>query len=186
MTTLNNLVIAVIAKSGLSASEACNVASHGASGMAINGFTWYTDTEAFFDVNKTDILAQLEEIKDSCYDSETSIFKMISGFGLGKTLEVETTELFYNDDEELESHGFDNEIIFKTTDYDFMQEKAFIVDTTFKNLMAWFALEEVSRFISDMLEEAEEDCYHSDTTMTNLEYVKSLGVDCEEWEENNS
>lgn len=184
MTTLNNLVIAVIAQSGLSATGFNDCANNSAD-AGFNGFIYNVETEAFYDANKSDILAQLEELKDGCYDSETSMFEMVSGFGRGSDLEIETSLLMDNEEGELESDGFDNEVIFTTTDYDMMEEKAFIVDSSFKNLMAWFALEEVSRFISDMLEEDEEDCYHSDTTMTNLEYVKSLGVDCEEWEENN-
>jgi len=183
---MNTTLLANIIAEGATAQNMVEIASHGADNAIGGILVYYVETEAFYDANKAEILEQLEDSKFNCCESDTSTFDMISGFGRGGDLEVETSELYDNDDGELESQGFDNEVIFTTTDYDMMHEKAFIVDTTFKNLMAWFALEEVSRFISDMLEEAEEDCYHSDTTMTNIEYVKSLGIDCQEWEENNS
>ena len=188
MTTLNNLVTAVIAQSGLSATGFNDCTNNGAGG-GFDGFTWHTDTTAFYDVNKADIVSLLEYNKEECYGDVGSLFGMISNFGLGKTLTVVTSDFEEDEDGEINfdcEPEFNTDVMFAVYDEDNAGLKAFEEDTTFKNLMAWFALEEVSRVISDLLEEAEEDCYHDGGEgMNNLEYVKSLGVDCEEWEENN-
>ena len=64
-----------------------------------------------------------------------------------------------------------------------MQWEAVEKDTYYKNLMAWFALEEVARYVERLLEDSQDDCYEVDG-LTNLEYVESLNIDCEEWKEN--
>ena len=91
MTTLNNLVTAVIAQSGLSATGFKDCNNNGADG-GFAGFIYHSDTTDFYDSNKIDIVTLLEDTKEECYGDVGSIFDMISGFGLGNTLTVVSSD----------------------------------------------------------------------------------------------
>lgn len=177
MTTLIAQAInAVLAQSSsLTATNFQGVASHGAD-VGVSGFIYYTETEAFYDANEALINEMLQDLKDAAYGDDVSIFEMISGFGRGKDLEVVTAEFEY--DEEYEEYSDDVEwsveVVQATPDYDNCGMKAFAKDTQYKNLMAWFVLEEVARVISDKLENEE------------VEEVVEMGIDCEEFIEYNA
>ena len=79
MSTIKSLVKAVISHSELTAVQLLDVASHGAD-CGTSGFCYYTETEAFYNANESLIEDLLVEMKESCYDKETTMIQMIKGF----------------------------------------------------------------------------------------------------------
>lgn len=100
-----------------------DVCRHGASG-GFSGFTYYTDTLAFYKAHKGDIL---DLAKQSASDFGQGMLEMIQSFGcVGKDYSVdEIGEALYS------GRGD--------------------ASTTIRNAMAWFALEEVARELNPEL-----------------------------------
>jgi hypothetical protein len=95
-----------------------DVARHGAD-AGWSGFTYYTDTVAFYKAHKGDILALAEQMAK---DLGEDMLTMISGFNCLKNDKLSPTEI----GEALYSGRGD-------------------AATTVRNAMAWFALEETAR-----------------------------------------
>lgn len=95
-----------------------DVVNHGASG-GFSGFTYYTDTLAFYKAHKGDILALAEGMAE---EFGQDMIEMISSFGCLKNDGLGQSEIA----EALYSGRGD-------------------CATTIRNAMAWFALEEVAR-----------------------------------------
>lgn len=95
-----------------------DVCNHGASG-GFSGFTYYTETLAFYKAHKAEILALAAS---SAEDFGQDMLEMIGGFNCLKGDKLTATEI----GEALFSGRGDNA-------------------TTVRNAMAWFALEEVAR-----------------------------------------
>lgn len=95
-----------------------NICNHGASG-GVNGFIYYSETCEFFDKNKTEIMSFAEDMADQLGED---MLTMIAGFNHIKDQELTPTEIMaaiYEKDSEHE--------------------------TTVKNILVWFALEETAR-----------------------------------------
>ena len=90
-----------------------------------NGFTWYSDTTAFFRRNRKAILELAEQMADDCGDS--GMLAMIAGFNC------------------LRQYKFSQDDIAKAL---YMSKGDDV--TTIQNAMAWFALEEVARAYCDV------------------------------------
>ncbi|MCP4985228.1 MAG: hypothetical protein GY928_03895 [Colwellia sp.] len=161
-------VKAVLEQANLSVTEFQDVASHGAD-CGTSGFIYYTETEAFYNNNEELINSMLEENKEEF--GNASIFEMISGFGRASDLEVETEYLDIDDSGDLVEIDFTVEVVHAVECFDSMEVKAFAKDTQYKNLMAWYVLEEASRYIEHLIENEE------------FEEVKSLGIDCADLED---
>lgn len=99
-----------------------DVANHGAD-AGFSGFIYYTDTNAFFKRNKSAIL---ECAKNLASDIGEDVFTMIAGFNCLKTDPVTVSEAIHNP---------------RTNDPE-----------NVRNALAWFALEEVARSYSDLLD----------------------------------
>lgn len=95
-----------------------DVCRHGASG-GFSGFTYYSDTLAFYKAHKADILAMANAMADEMGED---MLAMVAGFGCLKAEKLTATEI----GEALFSGRGD-------------------CATNVRNAMAWFALEEVAR-----------------------------------------
>ena len=175
MSTIKSLVKAVISHSSLNAVELLDVASHGAD-CGTSGFIYYTETEAFYNSNESLIEDLLVEMKDDCYGEEITVLQMVKGFRRANDLNFVTSEVVY--DEGCQEYNFDEspewdqEVVHESLDIDNGNWEAVEKDTYYKNLMTWFALEEVARYIESLLEN------------DNVEEVESFDIDCKEWKEN--
>lgn len=98
-----------------------DVARHGAAG-GFGGFTYYTDTVAFFKRNKKDILALVEQRAD---DFGEEPVKMVTGFGT------------FKHDAPGEIYPSVARVLYGT--------KVREDDIQVANALAWFALEEVAQ-----------------------------------------
>ncbi len=121
------LINAVIKNLGYDATDTNNadlratlsdIVNHGISG-GFGGFVYHVDTCKFYDDNKADILAMAHEMAQEC---GYSVSEMIAGFNCLKDYTAAEVEAFLL--------GLDDEN-----------------ETTFKNALAWFAAEEVARYI---------------------------------------
>ena len=103
--------------------DTCNdVANHGADG-GFGQFIYYADTCAFFEANKKLIMSELKEMASSLGED---MFIMVTGFNCLKEHGLTTEDVadaIYNGDGE-------------------MCEQI-------QNALAWFALEEVARYVQD-------------------------------------
>ena len=95
-----------------------DVCRHGASG-GFSGFTYYTDTLAFYKAHKADILAMANAMAD---DTGEDMLAMVAGFGCLKNDKLTASQI--------------GEALFSGRGDD---------ATNVRNAMAWFALEEVAR-----------------------------------------
>jgi hypothetical protein len=95
-----------------------DVCRHGASG-GVSGFTYYTETLAFYKSHKADILAMAQNMAD---DMGEEMLAMVAGFNCLKDDKLSATEI--------------GEALFSGRG-DAAQ--------SVRNAMAWFALEEVAR-----------------------------------------
>lgn len=169
---MNNVIKAVLAQSNLSAQEFCDVANHGADG-GWNGFIYYTETEAFYDKNESLINEELENTKDSCYGDETTMVQMLKGFGRGGDLSIVKADFAYNAEEDtldFDEYVFDVDVVWESIN-DECEMEAVAKDTAYKNLMAWFLLEEAARMVQQHVEDEE------------WEELEAMGVDCSEVKE---
>ncbi len=170
---MKNVIKAILNQSSLTATELLDVAYHGAD-CGTSGFIYYTETTAFYDANEEMINDLLNSSKEEIYGDEVSMIEMLKGFGRGGDLEIETIYLDFDDfDMSIEDVSFSNDVVFPTFNYEGGEAIAVIKDTQYKNLMAWFVLEEGARHIENLLENGE------------VEEVEAMGVDCTEWKENN-
>jgi hypothetical protein len=109
--------------------SAANISDHGAAG-GFPGFSYYSDTLAFFDANRASILKMAAEMATDC--GYKSSFEMMAAFNCFAGL---TDQEIFNaliDPEAEES-------------------------TTVKNGLSWFALEEVARAVYDYQQNDEEE-----------------------------
>lgn len=121
MTKLQNAVIEQLGHEELD--EECKQTlsdiTIGGADAGFSGFIYYSDTVEFYDKNKREILSMAKEMaEDFC---EAGVFTMISNFNAIKHLNLGpdgVAEAIYNDTEDTQA---------------------------VKNIMAWFALEEVAR-----------------------------------------
>jgi hypothetical protein len=102
-----------------------DVANHGADG-GFSGWIYYTETAKFATRHKAEILEMAKQMAD---DMGEPLYKMIGGFNCLKISEDQAAEAIHNP---------------RSADR-----------TNVMNALAWFALEEVSRSYSDMLERTE-------------------------------
>lgn len=175
MTLITSIVKAVLSHDSVTAQQFVDVANHGADGGTCGGFIYYADTVAFFDKNETLINELIQDSQSEIYGDDVTVFDMLKGFGRGGDLETESVEFSYDEEynEYSEDVEFSNDVVWLTPDYDNCGMKAIVKDSQYKNLMAWFALEEAARYIETLLEDKE------------IDVVEGLGVDCEEWKEYN-
>jgi hypothetical protein len=173
MTTIKSLVKAVLSHDSINSQQFADIANHGADGGTASGFIYFEDTCEFFDKNEDLITDLITEVHADCY-GEGSILEMLTSFGRGSDLEVEHVECTFYDDEYSEKVEFENDVVWVMDDFDNCRQKAIVKDRQYKNLMAWFALEEVSHHILALLEEGE------------VKTVEDYGIDCEEWVEFNA
>lgn len=173
---MKNVIKAILNQYSLTATELLDVASHGAD-CGTSGFIYYTETTAFYDANEDLINDLLNSSKDEIYGDEVSMIQMLKGFGRGGDLNYITASVEY--DEEYEEYNFDEEpdfdceVVHTTLNIDNMEWEAVEKDTYYKNLMAWFVLEEGARHIENLLENGD------------VEEVEEMGIDCSEWKEEN-
>lgn len=99
-----------------------DISNHGIDG-GFGQFVYYKDTVKFFDDNKTDILAMLNELAD---DLGEDAFTLVANFGCLKCHELTATDIA--------------EAIYTHTGG---------LECQVKNALAWFAAEEVARQIAD-------------------------------------
>ncbi len=171
---MKNVIKAIMAQSELTAINLSDVARHGADG-GVSGFTYYTETGAFFDANESLINEILEQTKDACYGEGVSMVEMLQGFGRGSDLTYLNSTVEY--DEDLEDYNFEEEPTFESEavhlvlDIDNGEWKAIAKDTQYKNLMAWFLLEEGAQHIEQLIDEQD------------WETIESYGIDCTEAKE---
>lgn len=122
-TTIEKLTAKVIDQIG-DASYLTDVANYGA-GAGFPGFTYYSDTHKFAMINRKLIIELLEETAD---DLGEEVVSMVSNFGVFR------------------NSGFDNEDrkeLYKYLGGGRCEQSAVT------NVMAWFALEEVARYVVD-------------------------------------
>ena len=100
-----------------------DVCAHGAD-AGFPGFIYYSDTVKFFDENKDAIL---EEVKEMASSLGEDALQMIAGFVCLKDAKFSTTEIA--------------EAVYGNLKGDDA--------VSIKNALAWFALEEVSRFVCE-------------------------------------
>ena len=115
-TRFPKLTAAVLAS--VDAESLPDVVNHGASG-GYGNFIYYSDTLAFFDANRADILALAKELAADY--GETDALTMISGFNCLRADKLTPTDIC--------------EAIHGETDN----------TQAVKNALAWFALEEIAR-----------------------------------------
>ena len=119
----------------------------------------------------------LESSKDGSYGDEINMIQMLKGFGRGGDLTYVTADVSY--DEEYDEYDYDSEpefgceVVHAILNLDNMEWEAVEKDDQYKNLMAWFLLEEGARYIESMLEN------------DDVEEAEAMGIDCEEWKEDN-
>ena len=172
---MNNVIKAILAQNTFTATEFQDIARHGAD-FGFSGFIYYTETEAFYDANENLINEELQNNLESVCDEGTSMLQMLKGFGRGGDLEVVTAEFEYDEEEEetdFEDYDFecDEDVLWESVNYDNCEMEGIAKDTAYKNLMAWFILEEGARMIDQMIEDGE------------IEEVKAMGIDCSELKE---
>ena len=160
---MKNVIKAILNQSSLTATELLDVASHGAD-CGTSGFIYYKETTAFYDANEDLINDLLNSSKDEIYGDEISIIQMLKGFGRGGDLNYVSA---------FDVCDFDCEVVHVTLNTDTMELDAVEKDTYYKNLMAWFVLEEGARHIENLLENGD------------VEEVEAMGIDCSEWKEEN-
>ena len=160
---MKNVIKAILNQSSLTATELLDVASHGADG-GTSGFIYYTETTAFYDANESLINNLLESSKNEIYGDEINMIQMLKGFGRGGDLNYVSA---------FDECDFECEVVHATLNTDTMELDAVEKDTYYKNLMAWFALEEGARHIENLLEDGD------------VEEVEEMGIDCTEWKESN-
>ena len=174
---MKNVIKAILNQSTLTATEFSDVARHGAD-CGTSGFIYYTETAAFYDENEEMINDLLESSKDEIYGYEINMIQMLKGFGRGGDLTYVAAGISY--DEEYDEYDYDSEpefdceVVHATLNLDNMEWEAVEKDDQYKNLMVWFLLEEGARHIENLLENEE------------VEEVEAMGIDCEEWKENNA
>jgi len=122
-TTIEKLTAKVIDQIG-DASYLTDVANHGANG-GFTGFTYWSDTHKFAMANRKLIVELLEE---TASDMGEDVVKMVSSFGVFR------------------NSGLDNEDRKELYKY---LGGARCKQSTVTNVMAWFALEEVARYVVD-------------------------------------
>jgi hypothetical protein len=122
-TTIEKLTDKVIAQLG-DTSYLQDVANHGA-GAGFPGFTYYSDTHKFAMANRKLIVELLEE---TASDMGEDVVKMVSSFGVFRNT------------------GFDNDD--RKELYKYLGDGR-CKQSTVTNVMAWFALEEVARYVVD-------------------------------------
>ena len=122
-TTIEKLTAKVIDQIG-EASYLTDVANRGAD-AGFTGFTYYSDTHKFAMKNRKLIVELLEE---TASDMGEDVVKMVSGFGVFR------------------NPGFDNED--RKELYKYLGGGR-CEQSTITNVMAWFALEEVARYVVD-------------------------------------
>lgn len=106
-----------------------DVANHGAN-CGFGGWTWHNETEKFYEDNKDEILATLEEAADDFgFDSFVG---MIKGFNVYQHTLVSTNEVI--------------KALYTGVDTD-----------TVRNSVSWFILEEAARAYCDIMEDEEEE-----------------------------
>lgn len=173
---MKNVIKAILNQSSLTATELLDVASHGAD-CGKSGFIYYTETTAFYDANEELINDLLESSKDEIYGDEINMIQMLKGFGRGSDLNYVSTSVVYDEDYEEYDYDsepeFDCEVVHATLNLDNMEWEAVEKDDQYKNLMAWFVLEEGAQHIENLLESGD------------VEEVEAMGVDCTEWKEDN-
>jgi len=100
--------------------ETCtDIANYGIDG-GFSGFIYYSDTVAFFDANKDEII---EHAKEQASDFGVGVFEMISGFNcLNDVSQDEVAEAIYSDTDD---------------------------STYVRNALAWYAAEEAARIIAE-------------------------------------
>lgn len=130
------IVIAVIKQMGVDSflSHAENAANHGMSG-GYDGFTYYTDTEAFYKENRELIIAWAKEYNSSLglHDSFLGMIASCKGMRDAE-LGIDTiAELIYSNNDDHEDY------------------------TAFSNIMAWIIAEEICHAYSDFSSEYEEE-----------------------------
>lgn len=172
---MKNVITAILNQSSLTATELLDVATHGAD-CGTSGFIYYSETTAFYDANEDMIEELLLSTKEDCYGDEINMIQMFKGFGRGGDLNYITSEICYNEDLEsydcCSEYDFGCEVTHSVLNLEDMQWEAVEKDTYYKNLMAWFTLEEGARYIENILKNGD------------VEEVEAMGVDCKEWKEN--
>lgn len=108
---------------------ALDITNNGIDG-GFGGFVWYTETLAFYEANRRDIMAMLRSQAD---DFGVCVTDMVHGFGSVKRGGYSRSDV--------EAFLMDNDP--ESDNYTF-----------FANLMAWYAAEEVCRAYCDMLDES--------------------------------
>lgn len=172
---MNNVIKAILTQNTFTATEFQDIARHGADG-GFSGFIYYTETETFYDANEDLINEELQNYRNENYDDETTMIQILTGFGRGGDLEVVTAEFEYDEEEgeyNTDTYSFECEeaVLWESVNYDNCEMEGIAKDTAYKNLMAWFILEEGARMIEQMIEDGE------------IEEVKAMGIDCSELEE---
>ena len=99
-----------------------DICTHGASG-GFSGFTYYSDTINFYDRNKIQIIKLLESLAD---DLGEDPLVMVANFNCIKSDKLTTFQVA--------------EAIYQTNAEH---------ETTIKNVLAWFTLEEIARHITN-------------------------------------
>ena len=100
-----------------------DVSNHGADG-GFSGFIYYTETVKFYKANKKDIL---EHLKSQASDFGTGVIEMIKGFRCAKDVEASEDDI--------------GEVLYGSGKGEVSDQIA--------NCLAWYALEEVARAVTD-------------------------------------
>ena len=170
---MSNVIKAVLEQSNISAQEFCDIANHGAD-CGTNGFTWYTETVAFYDKNEDLINEELKDTLENCYEEGTTMVQMLTESLLGRrVLTIVTAEFEYNEEEEdtnFDEYSFDVDIVWESMN-DNCEMEAIEKDTAYKNLMAWFLLEEAALQVQSKVDEEA------------WEELEAMGIDCSEIKE---
>lgn len=117
-----------------------DLTEHGAISGMVSGLIYYHETTEFFDTHKDEIVAMLDEMKEETGLDEKGLFG-----DKWKTVE----EIAEDFESNLDPEDFENELEYQEeteNEYnEFLESIDPLEDTYNKNLLSWFAVEELAR-----------------------------------------
>lgn len=117
-----------------------DLTEHGAISGMVGGLIYYHETTEFFDTHKDEIVAMLDEMKEETGLDESKLFG-----DKWKTVE----EIAEDFESNLDPEDYENELEYQEemeNEYnEFVESIDPLEDTYNKNLLSWFAVEELAR-----------------------------------------
>lgn len=117
-----------------------DLTEHGAISGMVGGLIYYHETTEFFDTHKDEIVAMLDEMKEETGLDESRLFG-----GKWKTVE----EIAEDYESNLDPEDYENELEYQEemeNEYnEFVESIDPLEDTHNKNLLSWFAVEELAK-----------------------------------------